>query len=252
MTWTVVTGGASGIGEAVTRRLRKAGYSVVIVDCSAPADNTDSNDIIFRQIDISDEAAVEALAAELEESGVRPEALITCAGVLQRPLPPDKLSWKEWDLVQNVHLRGTYACCKSFGSRMASRGGPGAIVTVSSVAGLQSSPLHSYGPAKAAIAHLTRSLAMEWGRQGVRVNCVAPGFTKTPALDRGMTRKVLSATAMEKFSALGRLVESDEVAAAIEFLISPASSGITGVVLPVDAGNLAAAPWRAYESGEPG
>src|SRR5690606_23242291 len=101
----------------------------------------------------------------------------------QRPLPPETLSWKEWDLVQRVHLRGTYACCRSVGNRMAVRG-RGSIVTISSISGMRSAPLHSYGPAKAGIISLSECLAAEWGPKGMRVNSVAPGFTHTPALER--------------------------------------------------------------------
>lgn len=246
---TLVTGGSSGIGAAVARRALDAGHRVIIFDRAEPPEALRRDDVVFHKVDVADPDAIESIAVALERAENLPDGLVTCAGVLQRPLPPDQLTWKEWDLVQDIHVRGAYACCKSFGARMAARGG-GAIVTISSVAGLQSSPLHSYGPAKAAIAHLTRTLAMEWGRHGVRVNCVAPGFTKTPALDRGIANRTLTPTQLEAQSALGRLVAPEEIAEAIHFLLSPAASAITGIVLPVDAGNLVATPWAAYSGGE--
>jgi NAD(P)-dependent dehydrogenase (short-subunit alcohol dehydrogenase family) len=246
-----VTGGASGIGLACAIRLNAEGARVVI------ADKYDRVDEVARthgfeghRLDVTDAAAVEGLADRIRANGMVPSILITCAGVLQRPLPPSELSWKEWDLVQSIHVRGTYACCRAFGSMMAESGAGGAIVTISSVAGLRSTPLHSYGPAKAAIVSLTQTLAAEWGRFGVRVNSVAPGFTQTPALERGFDTATLSRRRLEETSALGRLVKADEIAAAALYLVSDMASAVTGVVLPVDAGFLVASDWRAYERAE--
>ncbi len=243
----VVTGGASGIGLACARRLSSAGARVVIADKREDVERfAQDHGFSGARLDVADENAVDDLANRLHAGGLAPSILVTCAGVLQRPLPPSELSWKEWDLVQNIHLRGTYACCRSFGTRMAESGVGGAIVTISSVSGLRSSPLHSYGPAKAAIVNLTTDLAAEWGRFGVRVNSVAPGFTATPALERGFETATLARGTLEEMSALGRLVDADEVAAAVLFLVSNMASAITGVVLPVDAGFLVTSDWSAY------
>lgn len=242
----LVTGGASGIGLACAERLRGAGAEVVIADRNAAVKSiADGRGCRGVSLDVADEQAVEAIAADLAQSGAMPTILVTCAGVLQRTLPPETLSWSEWDMVQRIHVRGTYACCRAFGSRMAAAAG-GAIVTVSSVAGLRSAPLHSYGPAKAAVAAMTQNLAAEWGRRGVRVNCVAPGFTHTPALERGFETHTLTRDRLETLSALGRLVRPDEIAAAILYLASDMASAVTGAVLPVDAGLLAGSDWEAY------
>ena len=241
----VVTGGASGIGLAVSRRFIALGASVTILDLKeesrAVATEIGAD---FECADVTDEAQIEAIAARLEDSNP-PEVLVTSAGVLQRMFPPQDLSWGEWDRTMAVHQRGTFACCKSFGARMAKRQS-GAIVTVSSVAGIASGPLHAYGPAKAAVAHLSKCLAAEWGPQGVRVNSVAPGFTMTPALTQGLDAGVLSVGNLSDGSVLGRLVRADEIAAAITFLSGPMASAITGVVLPVDAGYLVAGDWGVY------
>jgi NAD(P)-dependent dehydrogenase (short-subunit alcohol dehydrogenase family) len=152
---------------------------------------------------------------------------------------------KEWDLVARIDLRGTYLCCAAAGTRMAARR-RGSIVNIASVAGMRSGPLHAYGPAKAGVINLTQCLAAEWGRSGVRVNAVSPGFTETPALEKGVAKGVLDPDALAASSALGRLLEPREVAAAICFLASDLASGITGVNLPVDLGYLAATPWASY------
>jgi NAD(P)-dependent dehydrogenase (short-subunit alcohol dehydrogenase family) len=122
----------------------------------------------------------------------------------------------------------------------------GAIVNVASVAGVVSAPVHGYAPAKAGVISLSANLAAEWGPFGVRVNCISPGFTETPALTKALELGVLRRENLERASALGRLVRPGEVAAAIRWLLSDEASGITGVNLPVDAGFLAAVPWQAY------
>lgn len=243
----LVTGGASGIGRACAAALAAAGARVVVADRDAPSGEAAARAVggSFRALDVGDEEAVSAVVEEVERMIGAIDVLVTCAGVLQRTLPPAELSWKEWDLVQRIHLRGTYACCTAAGSRMAARG-RGSIVVIASVAGMRSGPLHSYGPAKAAIINLAECLAGEWGRRGVRVNAVAPGFTETPALARGFATGTLEAHTLAEASALGRLVRAEEIAQAVAFLASDAASAITGATLPVDAGYLVATPWQAY------
>lgn len=158
------------------------------------------------------------------------DVLVTCAGILQCTLPPEDLVWKEWDLVTAAHQRGTFACCRAFGSQMAKRS-DGAIVLVSSIAGLRAGPLHAYGRAKAAIAYLAPCLAAEWGPKGVWVNALAPGFTETEAPRRGIEDETLEGDGMAAISALGRFVSAHEVASAILFLTSPLASAITGIMM---------------------
>ena len=122
----------------------------------------------------------------------------------------------------------------------------GVIVNIASVSGMRSGPLHAYGPAKAAVISMTECLAAEWGRSGVRVNSISPGFTRTPALEKGIEKKVMNKDFMTSGTALGRLTEASEVAAAVGFLASDLASGITGVNLPVDAGFLVTTPWISF------
>lgn len=237
----VVTGGASGIGAACARRLAACGARVVIAD-RKPAEATAAQTVA---IDIADEHSVVAAMEEIE-SRIGPVAvLVNSAGVLQRTLPPEQLGLAEWDFVARVDLRGTYVCCAAFGARMAARGA-GAIVNISSVAGMRSGPLHSYGPAKAGVIHLGKCLAAEWGPKGVRVNTVSPGFTQTPALDKGKADGTLEDATLSANTALGRLIRPEEIAAAVAFLASDLASAITGINLPVDAGYLVATPWASY------
>lgn len=243
----LVTGGASGIGLACARLLAAAGARVVVADKNTEAAAGVAAELggLDVPIDVGDEASVEAAEAMLRERAVDIDLLVNSAGVLQRTLPPDRLGMREWDFVSRIDLRGTYLCCARFGSRMAERG-RGAIVNVASVAGMRSGPLHSYGPAKAGVISLTECLAGEWGPKGVRVNCVSPGFTQTPALDRGFETRTLDSQALQQSAALGRLVNADEIARAVVFLASDWASAITGVNLAVDAGYLVAGSWASY------
>lgn len=243
----VITGGASGIGAACARFIAGRGGRVVIADRNGTAarEVSQATGGMAVELDIADEAAVRRAQQEIGSKWGEVDILVNCAGVLQRTLPPEQLSMKEWDLVNHIDLRGTYLCCAVFGAAMAARG-RGAVVNIASVAGMRSGPLHAYGPAKAAVISLTECLAAEWGRSGVRVNAVSPGFTRTPALDKGVEKKVMDIDHMVNSSAFGRLVEADEVAAAVGFLASDLASGMTGVNVPVDAGYLVATPWMSY------
>ncbi|MCW5656777.1 MAG: SDR family oxidoreductase [Burkholderiaceae bacterium] len=245
--WAVVTGGASGIGEACVNVLAAAGARVVVADRNLPAAQAVAAAAggVAVALDVGDDASVDAAVAAVQAQCGVPQVLVNSAGVLQRTLPPEELTLREWDFVARVDLRGTYLCCARFGAAMARAGG-GAIVNIASVAGMGSGPLHSYGPAKAGVINLTECLAAEWGPKGVRVNAVSPGFTHTPALDKGIATRTLTTDDMSGNSALGRLIEPREIAHAVAFLASPQASAITGINLPVDAGYLVAVPWASY------
>jgi NAD(P)-dependent dehydrogenase (short-subunit alcohol dehydrogenase family) len=243
----VVTGAASGIGEACARAFAAQGDKVVFADRNAERARQLAADCAGHAVavDVADDGSVAAAARDVIAAFGRVDVLVNCAGVLQRTLPPGRLTMKEWDFVSRVDLRGTYLCCAEFGQQMA-RQRSGAIVNIASVAGMRSGPLHSYGPAKAGVISLTECLASEWGAAGLRVNTVSPGFTATPALDKGFATQTLQEDALRAASAMQRLVKAEEIAAAVLFLASPAASAITGVNLPVDCGYLVATPWSAY------
>jgi len=242
-----VTGGASGIGAATVERFRADGRSVVIGDrrLDAAEETAQLLGAAAYEIDISSQDEVADVVERIEKDHGPIEVLVNCAGPLQNTDRPEDISMRVWDRIVNVHFRGTYLVTVEVGKRMAKRR-RGNIVTVASVAGMRSGPLHAYGPAKAALINLTEGLAAEWGPMNVRVNTVSPGFVTTPALARGVDEHVLSSSRLESASALGRTVEASEVAAAIYFLGSDAASAITGCNLPVDAGYLVAGSWNAY------
>ncbi|HRO57591.1 MAG TPA: SDR family oxidoreductase [Burkholderiaceae bacterium] len=244
---SVVTGGASGIGLACVRQLVQRGDRVVVLDLpdSRLAPDLEREGVQFVACDVLDEASVAAAAAEVEDRIGAVAVLVNSAGIIQPRLAPEALDMALWDRVVGVDLRGTYLSCVAFGTRMAARGS-GAIVNIASIVGSRSAPLHVYAPAKAAVISLTRCLATEWGRSGVRVNCVSPGYTQTPALQAAIDRGDRDPAELVASTALGRMVDPQEVACGVAFLASDAASAITGVDLPIDAGWLVGTSWHTY------
>lgn len=244
----VVTGGASGIGAACSRLLAERGWKVVVADISDEAGRAIAEEIggAFQHFDVGSEAIVEAAAAEIEQQHGPVRGLVNSAGVLQPPVAPEELDMATWDRIVHIDQRGTYVASLAFGRRMAARGDGGAIVNIASIAGSRSMPLHSYGPAKAAVIAMTATLAAAWGRNGVRVNSVSPGYTLTPALQAEIDAGRRDVSRLASNAALNRLVNPSEVAEAIAFLLSPNASAISGIDLPVDCGWLAGSTWSTY------
>jgi NAD(P)-dependent dehydrogenase (short-subunit alcohol dehydrogenase family) len=243
----VVTGGASGIGEACCRVLAARGARIVIADVDEKGARNVAQAIggVPLRLDVGSAESCEAAAARCEAEIGAVDVLVTSAGVIQRPLNPETLPIEDVDRVVAIDQRGTYLSCVAFGRRMAKRG-RGAIVTIASIAGMRSMPLHAYAPAKAAVISMTECLAAEWGSSGVRVNCVSPGYTLTPALQAAIDKGERDVSSLAANSALGRLVKPDEIACAVAFLASDEASAISGINLPVDAGWLVAPSWHTY------
>ena len=171
---------------------------------------------------------------------------MTAAGILQPPpLSIESVSERQFDRIVDVNFKGTWNALSLVGAGMVKRGS-GAIVTIASITGLEPGPLVPYGPTKAAIIEMTKSFAGAWGQSNVRVNCVAPGFTETPALARGVAFGLLDIAKLAATTALQRLPTPDELAEAVCFLASDRASGITGAMLPVDCGALAMPGFHAF------
>lgn len=243
----LVTGGASGIGEGCARILVEKGWSVVISDVRADAAEETAERLGAKALpfDVTDAAAVEAAAEEAQWRFGPIAALVTSAGVLQPPTPPEAFDPMDFDRVMSVNLRGTYLTAVAFGTHMAQRG-RGAIVTIGSVTSLRAVPLHAYGPSKAAVVGVTQCLAAEWGRSGVRVNCISPGYVATPPLQAAIDRGQRDPRQLTDTAAMGRLVKVEDVGHAAAFLLSDEASAITGVNLPVDCGWLVGSHMATY------
>ncbi len=235
----VVTGGASGIGEATARRFAAAGWRVVIADVNAARGAAVAAELSadFHVLDVADEAAVEAFAKTVEAAHGSVAALINSGGVLQNAVRVTQMPVADFDRIIDVNLRGSLLAGRVFGERMAQAGG-GVIVNLCSLTSFQATPQVAYAMSKAGVKMLTEIMAAELGPRGVRVNAVAPGYTLTPAMKQRIESGERDPAAVIAKSALRRFVEPSEVADAIFFLCSPAAAAITGVTLPVDCGWL--------------
>lgn len=243
----VVTGGGSGIGAACCRELAAQGARVAVLDRNAQAGAAHAAAIggQFFECDIASEDNMHAVAAAIEAALGGVDVLVNCAGIVQGRLAPHEMSMRKWDDIIRVDQRGTYLCCLVFARGMLQRR-RGSIVNIASVAGMRSMPLHAYAPAKAAVISMTQTLAAQWGAQGVRVNAISPGFTRTEGMHSAIDAGMMDPAALTGGAAQQRLVEPAEVAQAVAFLASDAASAITGINLPVDCGWLAGSTWGAY------
>jgi NAD(P)-dependent dehydrogenase (short-subunit alcohol dehydrogenase family) len=241
----LVTGAASGIGAAAAAAIAAAGMRPILADI-APIAAAPAGAIVWdRKFDVADPDSVGAGARDIEERHGPLYGLVNAAGILGKMHAPERIKLASWEREIAVDLTGTFLVCREVGARMAARR-RGSIVNVASIAGMSSGPIHAYSAAKAGVIQLTTTLAGEWGRRGVRVNAVSPGFTRTPGLEAGLAAGALDGDALTRPSAMGRFVEAAEVGQAIAWLVGPRSSGVTGVNLPVDAGFLAGVAWQAY------
>ena len=242
----VIIGGGNGIGETTALLMAARGWRVAICDQDGVAAQRVASQVAGSSfaLDIGDVEAVDAVAAEIDGTLGPVTALVVTAAVFQDVLPPAELPMAVWDRTLRINLTGTYLANRAFGTRMAQQGW-GSIVNISSIAALGSFPVHAYASSKTAVVSLTQGLAGEWGRSGVRVNAISPGSTLVPRVAQRIASGRYAAHPGE-FTALGRVVEPNEVAEAIEFLASERASAITGINLIVDAGWQVASTWAQY------
>lgn len=247
----VVTGAASGIGRAIATTFAAAGASVACLDIAADAVAEVASEIeegggraLALVCDVSDEAAVEAAFAQVDERLGRVEVLVNDAFRGHRAHPTDLLG-EDWAKVYAVNVQGSFLCAREAARRMIAAGSGGSIVNLSSIGGTTALGRGNvaYTSSKGAVDALTRELSAEWGRHGIRVNAIKPAQTRTPALDRLIADPTFDSDALIaqwlRGIPLGSLIEPGDIAAAALFLASDQARMVSGVLLPVDGGNLA-------------
>jgi 3-oxoacyl-[acyl-carrier protein] reductase len=227
-----VTGAARGIGLACAQQLAACGARVVGFDLSAG----EQLRAVARRVveaDVSDFTAVASAAQQLAESGLTPDIIVNNAGITR-----DRVLWKlteaDWDSVMDVNLKGAFNVMRHAVPLMRAAGRGGSIINISSINGERGKfGQAAYSASKAGLIGLTKSAARELGRDGIRVNAVAPGMLVT-----GMTQDIPPEARMKALeeSLLGRLAQPDDIAHAVLFLATPLAAHITGQVIRVDGG----------------
>ena len=243
----VVTGGASGIGEAAARRFAAGGWSVEIADRDAARGAAVAAEIGagFTALDVSDDEAIEAFAAGILARRGQVRAVVNSAGILQNAVRVTEMDIGEFDRIHAINTRAVLLMNRAFGKAMATAGA-GVLINIGSLTSFRPSGQPAYAMGKVAIKMMTEVLAAELGPQGVRVNAVAPGYVLTPAMQARIDSGQRDPALMLDRSALRRLVMPADVGEAIFFLCSDAASAITGVTLPVDCGWLVGSAYTAY------
>jgi meso-butanediol dehydrogenase / (S,S)-butanediol dehydrogenase / diacetyl reductase len=239
----VVAGGASGIGAACTARFAAAGDVVVVVDVAEPSSLSLPPDTSALRVDVRDSAACDAAIVSVVSEHGSVGALVNAAGVITRATALDTTD-EEWHRQFAVNVDGTFFLSRAVTRAMVANGG-GAIVNIASMWGTVGGTGHAaYCAAKGAVVQLTRAMALDHARAGVRVNAVCPGEVDTPMLRAGGRTEALSDAQIEALGSssipLGRVASPDEIASVIEFLASPAAGYMTGAIVAVDGGCTAA------------
>ena len=241
----LVTGAGSGIGEAIALLFAREGADIAVNDIDpASAEKTAEavrkfgRRAIAVQADVADSSQVDLMVDRVitEFGGVH--ILINNAGIPIHGPFLEKQTPENWDRVVSVILRGTYLCSRKVGQWMVENR-TGKIVNISSIAGSRATPhIPSYGAAKAAVIQLTRTLAVDWAKYRINVNCISPGIINTPLTQRtfAVWQTPEEIKARIPLEVMG---EAEDIANAALFLVSDEARHITGVNLPVDGGILA-------------
>ena len=238
----LVTGATEGIGQATAWALADAGHDVIVTDLATASLAETIDGIAARgrralslPLDLREEASISALLPAAEQAFGPIGVLVNNAGCTLGKAVVD-VTWSEWDQVMDVNLKGGYFLSARMAARCMAEGRPGVIISVASTHGLVGIADRSvYSISKGGIVQMTRALAIEWAKAGIRVNAVAPGTVLTPSRARMLAEPARRQRMLDRIP-IGRFPSVEEVAAAIAYLASPAAASVTGQILPVDGG----------------
>lgn len=241
-----VTGASQGIGLRIAEVLAEAGVRLALFDVQ---EGPDVGDCVRLVGDVTSASDVADFAERTVAAYGRVDVLVNNAGVaLIRPL--EETSPEQWRRVIDVNLTGPFLACQAFGRPMLAQG-TGSIVNIASVAGLSGvADRAAYNASKHGLIGLTRTLSVEWGGRGVRVNAVCPGWVKTPMDDASQGEGAYGDSDITDHVPLGRFATPDDVAQAVAFLADAGRSGfVNGVTLSVDGGWHADGSWQSLRLG---
>ena len=254
----VVTGGGGGIGRAVSETFAAHGAQIVVaeIDADRAAETVDAiraagGDALAQHVDVRQRDEVTALAdATLAEYG-RVYVLVNNVGhYLFRATPFLETDEEHWDSLYAVNLRHMFLCTKAFAPRMVEQGDGGSIVNVSTVEAFRGIPTMAvYSAFKAGVTQFTKSLALELGNDGVRVNAIAPDLTETIQVPYGRWVPEEQRHLIPRWVPVGRFGTPDDIAGVALFLASDLSAFVTGTTVHADGGSLAAGGWYRTDRG---
>jgi NAD(P)-dependent dehydrogenase (short-subunit alcohol dehydrogenase family) len=241
----VVTGGGQGIGAACARALGEAGATVIVAELlperiEKAVGELKGHGLMAHgvQLDVTSSAAVDRAAAEIEAAHGPVSILVNNAGIARSDVRAEDTSDDHWRQHMDINLDAVFWCCRAFGRQMLAKG-KGSIVNIGSISGFivnKPQPQAFYNASKAAVHHLTKSLAAEWAMRGVRVNAVAPSYIETPLTAFGMKEHPEMLKTWIEMTPMGRVGQPDEIASVVQFLASDAASFMTGSIVLADGG----------------
>ena len=240
----IVTGAAQGLGEQMAIGLGEAGANVVVADINLEGATKVSDDIkklgvdsLAIKIDVTEPTQIRMMTNTLIEKLGKIDILVNNAGIVNN-FPAEEMPQGEWDRLMQVNLTGVFLCAQIVGKKMIKQK-KGNIINISSMSGIivnRPQPQIHYNVSKAGVIMLTKSLATEWAKYNIRVNAIAPGYMRTPLVDKVYP---IYGKDWVKYIPMGRLGEPPEIKGPVVFLASRASSYITGNVLVMDGGYTA-------------